>query len=40
MVIVKITPEIHMATAIMVVGGLWATAIGGQAYSDVLKEKK
>lgn len=38
--IVLLTSELHMATAIMVTGGLWAAAIGGQAYADVIREKK
>ena len=38
--IVKLTPDAHVATAILALGGLWGTAIGGQAYSDIMKEKK
>ena len=40
MVIVKITPETQIATAIMALGALWGAAIGGQAYSDIIKEKR
>ena len=40
MVIVKLTPETHIPTAIMALGALWGAAIGGQAYSDIVKEKR
>lgn len=40
MFIVKLTPDAHIATAVLALGGLWGAAIGGQAYSDVIKEKK
>lgn len=37
---VKLAPESVAGNALLVLGGLWGAAIGGQAYSDVLKEKK
>lgn len=40
MVIVKIAPETSIANVVFVVGGLWGAAIGGQAYRDIVKEKK
>ena len=39
-VIVLATPEQHLPSAIMALGGLWGAAIGGQAYVDVLSTKK
>lgn len=38
-VAIKLTPDAHIATAIMALGGLWGAAITGQAYKDIVQEK-
>jgi hypothetical protein len=39
MIMVKITPEMHIPSVIMAVGSLWAAAIGGQAVHDAINKK-
>lgn len=38
-VAVILTPEASVGNALLVLGGLWGAAIGGQAYKDAIEEK-
>lgn len=40
MILVKVTPEASVGNVVTIVGALWAAAIGGQAYHDIVKSRK